>query len=412
MKKNIKVVIGAAFGDEGKGLMVDYFCNQAPKNKKILNVRFNGSSQSGHTVVTENERHIFSHFGAGTFNSNVITYLSSFFIVNPIGFMKELDILTNQHIIPKVLVCKDSTVLLPFDSMLNIFKETARGKDRHGSCGMGVFEAVVRVRNEELNLKVSDLQYGRNKLFGRLKEIRDTYYIEKLNEIGVEKMTSEELDLFFNDDVIINFIEDLKEMLQNIRIVDDNILNEYEYQVYEGSQGLLLDWGNREYMPNLTASYTGLKNVIPLLNNIQGIEKDNIEICYVVRSYFTRHGAGKFVTEVASKENLGYNIVEKTNMTNEWQGSFRFGYFDRPLLIKNINRDLEYFQGLNYTPDISLAITHLDQTENKVLLGQGNEVNIKEFIKNMVEIKFNRFYISEGETRKNIRNLKRGLKDV
>ena len=95
--KDIKVVIGANYGDEGKGLMVDYFCNHSPYNKPILNVRFNGGSHAKHTVVIpDGRRHEFSHIGAGSFNENVITYLSSFFLVNPFHFETEYKQLINK----------------------------------------------------------------------------------------------------------------------------------------------------------------------------------------------------------------------------------------------------------------------------------------------------------------------------
>lgn len=77
MEKQIKVVIGANFGDEGKGLMTDYFCNKLSADGSVLNIRHNGGAQAGHTVVTpDDKRHVFSHFGAGSFNSHVATYLS------------------------------------------------------------------------------------------------------------------------------------------------------------------------------------------------------------------------------------------------------------------------------------------------------------------------------------------------
>ena len=80
MNKQVKVVIGANFGDEGKGLMADYFCSKLSKNGSVLNIRFNGGAQAGHTVVVpaygKPKRHVFSHFGAGSFVKNTDTYLS------------------------------------------------------------------------------------------------------------------------------------------------------------------------------------------------------------------------------------------------------------------------------------------------------------------------------------------------
>ena len=87
MAKQIKVVIGANFGDEGKGLMTDYFCKRLSESGSVLNIRFNGGAQAGHTVVVptlgQQKRHVFSHFGAGSFVNGTDTYLSGNFILNP-----------------------------------------------------------------------------------------------------------------------------------------------------------------------------------------------------------------------------------------------------------------------------------------------------------------------------------------
>ena len=62
MAKQIKVVIGANFGDEGKGLITDYFCKRLSENGSVLNIRFNGGAQAGHTVVVptlgQQKRHV------------------------------------------------------------------------------------------------------------------------------------------------------------------------------------------------------------------------------------------------------------------------------------------------------------------------------------------------------------------
>lgn len=82
-----RVVIGSSFGDCGKGLVTDYLCSQGAG----IVVRFNGGANAGHTVVTpDGQRHVFSHFGSGTL-LGVPTFLSSFFVCNPIQFAKELD---------------------------------------------------------------------------------------------------------------------------------------------------------------------------------------------------------------------------------------------------------------------------------------------------------------------------------
>ena len=66
--KEVKVVIGANYGDEGKGLMTNYFARQADKkHKKCLNILFNGGAQRGHTVENGDFRHVFHAFGAASY---------------------------------------------------------------------------------------------------------------------------------------------------------------------------------------------------------------------------------------------------------------------------------------------------------------------------------------------------------
>src|ERR1700730_14751416 len=84
--RSAKVVIGANFGDEGKGLAVDAL---AARMTRPIVIRFNGGAQAGHTVTTpDGRRHVFSHVGAGAF-LDAPTFLSRFFVVQPGVFARE-----------------------------------------------------------------------------------------------------------------------------------------------------------------------------------------------------------------------------------------------------------------------------------------------------------------------------------
>ena len=81
-KKNINIVIGANYGDEGKGLITNWLSTQYNENNSII-ILNNGGAQRGHTVENElNFRHVFHHFGS-TINKNYTSYCSKFFIINP-----------------------------------------------------------------------------------------------------------------------------------------------------------------------------------------------------------------------------------------------------------------------------------------------------------------------------------------
>ena len=97
-------VIGANAGDEGKGNIVSYLVSQV---ENPLVIRFNGGAQAGHTVVSpEGVRHVFSHFGSGTL-AGAPTYLSKYFVVNPILFNREYDVLLEKGIAPEIIVSPD-----------------------------------------------------------------------------------------------------------------------------------------------------------------------------------------------------------------------------------------------------------------------------------------------------------------
>ena len=97
MSTEIKVVIGANFGDEGKGTAVDYFTYQFYKEyKNTVVVLSNGGSQRGHTVtLPSGGRHIFRHFGSGSF-FGAYTYLPKYYIVNPMNWAEE-----HKHFVTK-----------------------------------------------------------------------------------------------------------------------------------------------------------------------------------------------------------------------------------------------------------------------------------------------------------------------
>ena len=91
---DVRIVIGANYGDEGKGLMTDYFAAQgAEQGKRVLVVTSNGGAQRGHTVtLPDGRRHVFHHFGSGTF-AGADTFLCRNFILNPILYEEERSVL-------------------------------------------------------------------------------------------------------------------------------------------------------------------------------------------------------------------------------------------------------------------------------------------------------------------------------
>ena len=399
--KKAYAVIGANFGDEGKGLMTDYFSRIS--SESVLDVRFNGGCQAGHTVVdADGKRHVFSHIGAGTF-SGADTYLSEFFIVNPMLFMREYEVLNEKYgLSPKVIISKNAPVTLPCDMLINQLIEKSRGDNRHGSCGMGINETVKRSKNKQFRVVFGDmsfLEYPRNinstisKMADIIKNINRFYVPERLAELGISNPPDEFYEFINNDNIIYKYIDDFMNMYHICRnfYSDDEVINVYDTVVFEAAQGLLLDCDRKEYFPNLTPSNTGMKNIRSILDKFPDTDT---EICYVTRSYFTRHGAGKFISEYSGLAEK-YNLSDKTNHTNEYQGSFRYGYFDIDEFKASIDNERKYFKG---NDKVSLCVTHLDETDSRIICKDENISAID--LKNLIGA--DGLYGSYGEIAENV----------
>jgi adenylosuccinate synthase len=382
------VVIGANYGDEGKGLLVDWLAASDPRNTVV--VRFNGGAQAGHTVVTpDGVRHVFHHFGSGTL-AGAATYLSQHVLVNPIQYAMEYHDLRAKLRTPAsvrwptVYIHPAAPVTTPWDMMLNQAAERARGADRHGSCGMGINETAQRHTHLRWRLTVGDLIGARaDAILGR---IRMEYVPQRSRELGVE------LDSIWHTEALLRrYEEDVRLLLDTTTISRE--WRPYNHVVFEGAQGLRLDELAAGF-PYLTRSRTGLTNVLDMT-----AEPDSLDVYYVTRPYITRHGAGPLSHECAQPE----GVVDETNLPNEWQGELRFGEFDLQEFTQFVLGDLAQ-RGYHYIRH-HLAVTCLDQGDRVPihLNGRRHVVPPAAFVSRVAKaIRAQSIVTSRGPTRQTI----------
>ncbi len=325
-----RVVIGASFGDEGKGLVTDYLCSQGAG----IVVRFNGGAQAGHTVVTpDGDRHVFRHFGSGTL-LGVPTFLSKFCVLNPILFQEEREQLAALGYSPTVYADPECLVTTFADMIINQTIETRRGKARHGSCGVGFHETLLRSELDHLKITMGDVWNGGRRIEQQLAEICTRY---------AEYRMGEEID---GRDVLIDaFIKGCQVFAGNIHPLS---IGHCVDPVFEGAQGLLLDKDNREFFPHLTPSSTGLKNVRALCSEM-GLTDRDLDVYYVSRTYLTRHGAGPL-----PGEDPAMSFEDRTNNPTTFQGAIRFAPLDYPKLFARCAADAAAVEW-------RLVLTHCDQ---------------------------------------------------
>lgn len=177
-------VIGKNFGDEGKG----FTCSRlASSLKKSLIIKHNGGGQAGHTVEDPEGKWRFIHhqIGAGA-EYHVPTLFAKSFMPDLFQLVKEVKAFTELFGFRPILYSeKNVRVTTVEDVLLNMGAEVARGKNRHGSCGMGIEECVQR-NAAGYGITVEELATWSNQdLLDRLKQIRKEYTGRRAKILGI-----------------------------------------------------------------------------------------------------------------------------------------------------------------------------------------------------------------------------------
>lgn len=362
-KVNVKIVVGANYGDEGKGLATDFFARKA--SGKCLNVLYNGGPQRGHTVELKGgKRHVFHHFGSGTF-ANAHTLFDKDFMVNPILFAKECDELVHDGVDVKCFVSPDCRVTTPYDMIINQIVEITRQGEKHGSCGCGIWETQRRYQDGTYSLRYSDMvRLNDSQLLEYIHSIAEDYFYEQMKFYGIEEIPEAYKDLIGNDTMERHYINDLRYMQQKSKCNRlEFVFNDYQTIIFEGGQGLALSETNFLAYPHTTPSSTG--SVVPI-KRIATIHADlDVEVCYVTRSYFTRHGAGPFPTE-CTKSEINSSIEDATNVTNEFQDSIRYGRFSKDEFYNRVFNDMIPSNIPTCEVRRNLMVTHLNYTNGDI----------------------------------------------
>lgn len=319
-------VIGAGWGDEGKGLMTDALAGPGS-----VVVRANGGSQAGHTVRRpDGTRHVFHHVGSGALRG-AATFLSRFFIHNPMMFLREFSELDGIGITPLVFADPDGSVTTPWDMMINQIAEEARSGGRHGSCGLGINETIRRSEHEGFTLRFQDLVdlVAVREIGARIQHEWAPARLAALDITPSEVWRAR----LVSPVIAERFLQDVEDMCHLVRENDGSIAAaaaRVDALIFEGAQGLLLDQ-DHAFFPYVTPSKTGLANPSSLAAEW---EVEEIKAIYMTRAYATRHGAGPFPREVP-----GMTFRDETNVPNMWQGTLRFGALDLDLLATTIHED-------------------------------------------------------------------------
>ena len=330
------IVIGAGFGDEGKGHTVAQIIETSPLPISFV-VRFNGGHQAGHTVEHNGVRHVFSNFGAGSLHG-LPTYWSKYCTIHPTGIRNEFEILEKKGITPRLYIDPLCPVTTPYEITHN--QETTK----HGTVGIG-FGSTIQREEDHYSLVAQDIKAG---TWLHKIAMMELHYYEYLADIQ-------------------SFADDLYWLLDNpnIKIERPHLRNN---NIFEGAQGLLLDQ-DIGFFPHVTRSKCTPRNAIQIIKDF-GIDPA-ADITYVTRAYSTRHGAGPFpAADFNSYLELRPDIIE-TNQTNQYQGEFRKSILDLDLMRYAIDRSNLECQGFKASRSLEITCLNHHQEDYFWMLRKG-----------------------------------------
>jgi adenylosuccinate synthase len=329
------VVVGAQWGDEGKGKIVDWLSERAD-----IVVRFQGGHNAGHTLVIGDETYKLSLLPSGVVRAGKLSLLGNGVVIDPWALAEEVERLTSRgvSITPTNLrIAENATLILPLHRELDVLREAAAGEGKIGTTGRGIGPAYEDKVGRRA-IRVQDL-----KNLGTLGPKVDRILVHHnalRRGLGQPEIDKETLmaELAAISPKILPYMAVTWELLDQERRTGKRIL-------FEGAQGALLDVDHGTY-PFATSSNT----VAGQAAIGSGVGPGALSyVLGIAKAYTTRVGAGPFPTELGDEigERLGQRGHEFGTVTGRKR---RCGWFDACLLRQTVKT-----AGIN-----GIALTKLD----------------------------------------------------
>ena len=349
------VVIGAQWGDEGKGKIIDILTEKAD-----LVVRFQGGHNAGHTLVIDGEKTVLHLIPSGIFN-DAKCLIGNGVVLHLPTIIKEIEYLESKGIDvqSKLMISSQCPLILPSHIAIDEAREKSLGKNAIGTTGRGIGpvyeDKVARRAVHVMDLFEEDL--FRSKLTSLTTY--HNFLLEKLYESEGTDLEGTYKDWMSHFNKIKNLIVDSSEIVNNLKSQGSNIL-------FEGAQGSMLDIDQGTY-PFVTSSNT-LSGAASLGSGSGPLDIDGV--LGITKAYATRVGSGPFPTEI--EDDYGKHMAKVGVEFGATTGRpRRCGWLDLVALRKAVN-----INSISH-----LCITKIDVLDglDKILVAEDYKIDDKSY---------------------------------
>jgi len=308
------VVVGAQWGDEGKGKIVDILAEYAD-----IVVRYQGGNNAGHTLVVNGDKTVLHLVPAGVLHAGKVCIIGNGVVVDPGVLFTEIDELRRRGYLRddnQLKISDRAHLIMPYHRAIDIARERVRGEGRIGTTGRGI-GPTYEDKMARIGLRVVDLldAEGFAEILHRTIEEKNSYLRAMLGE--------EALDFEAIHTEYRHYRDRLGPHVIDTALYLHQALQERRRVLLEGSQGTMLDVDHGTY-PYVTSSNTVAGGAC----SGSGIAPNQITaVVGIVKAYTTRVGAGPFPTEL--HDALGKKLREEGDEFGATTGRpRRCGWFD------------------------------------------------------------------------------------
>ncbi len=280
----VRILVGTAWGDEGKGKVVDYLSEQAD-----IVVRFQGGANAGHTVQVGSQEYILHLIPVGIIRPEKSCVIANGTVIDPVALMEEIQMLNSHQIdvAERLHISPNSHLIMPYHKLMDrLGEEKKLGDERIGTTGRGIGPAYSD-KAARKGIRIVDLKDPKV-LREKLKR-----NIDDANQILETIYQAENLDTEAIVDEYLGFAEYIKPYITNTSEYLNTAIDSGKEILFEGSQGTLLDLDHGTY-PYVTSSNTTAGGACVGA----GVGPTRIdEVIGVAKAYTTRVGNGPLPTE-------------------------------------------------------------------------------------------------------------------